>query len=261
MDLHLDPNLGVGLKSPAQIAKALTEGWVARSAYCLSCGREELEQTPANTRALDFRCAECREPYELKASRHAFGSRVLNGEYETLVRALASCENPNLLLLNYDLPSMTVTALKAVPRYALSRLTIVPRKPLGPNARRHGWQGCNIDLTGLPPAAIVSVVVGGIERPLPNVLDEWHRFQFIDKARGPNRQWLPDVLAILRRIRRDEFELRNVYEFEVELRGLHPKNVNIQPKIRQQLQILVAHGMIERVRPGVYRKTARFGHG
>ncbi len=258
MDLRFDSGSGLGYKSPAQLARALTENWVSREAYCLSCGEQSLQQTPQNTKALDFRCDHCREPYELKASKRAFGPRILDGEYETFRRAIASLNNPNLFLLNYDPAAMAVTEFRAIPRYTLSRLSVIPRKPLGPAARRAGWQGCSIDLNGLPPRALVPIVVDGRPRPIPAVMSDWRHLDFIERSRASGREWLPDILSCLRRIGAEEFGLGEVYAFAPELRTLHRKNLNIEPKIRQQLQILVAQGLLERLRPGCYKKTARF---
>ena len=207
---------------------------------------------------LDFRCSSCDEPYELKASKRPFHGRVLDGEYRTFVNAIASHDNPNLLLLNYDRSEMVVTGLHAIPRYALSRLTVIPRNPLGPSARRAGWQGCNIDLTGLPPSAMIPIVISGNARARLDVLSDWRRFDFVRNAKKSSRDWLPDILSCLGRINSEEFVLGDVYSFEPELHRLHPRNINIQPKIRQQLQILVAQGLLQRIRPGIYRKTVRF---
>jgi hypothetical protein len=176
VDLRLDQSLRSGYRSPAQIARVLTQGWVAREAYCLKCRAGTLDPTPQNTRAMDFRCASCREPYELKSSKHPFRRRVLDGEYSTFVRAIESHDNPNLLLLNYDPARTRVVDFQAIPRQALSRLSVIPRKPLGPNARRAGWQGCNIDLAGLPQAAMVPIVVSGDPRPPAVVIRDWSRF-------------------------------------------------------------------------------------
>jgi type II restriction enzyme len=258
VDLHLDPSMGLDYKSPAQLAKALTENWVSREAYCLSCGESSLAHTPENTKALDFRCDSCREPYELKASKRPFGHRVLDGEYETFRHAIASLNNPNLLLLNYDLALMSVRDFRAIPRYALSRLSVIPRTPLGPTARRAGWRGCSIDLEGLPPAALVPIVVDGNPRPIRAVMSDWRQLEFIEKSTASGREWLPDILSCLRRIGSAEFALREVYRFTPELKALHQRNQNIEPKIRQQLQILVAQGILERIRPGRYKKTERF---
>jgi type II restriction enzyme len=258
VDLQLDARLSFGYRSPSQLARVLTQDWVRREAYCLSCGESGLDRVPENTRALDFRCSECREPYELKASRRPFLSRILDGEYGTFVRALASHENPNLLLLNYDYPRLAVTDFQAIPRHTLSRLSVIPRRPLGQNARRAGWQGCNIDLKGLPQSALVRIVVDGAAREQSNVLNDWHRFEFIAKGSRSSRDWLPDVLNVLRRLESEEFKLSEVYEFASELRILHPRNSHVEPKIRQQLQLMITQGLIERVRPGHYRKTKRF---
>jgi type II restriction enzyme len=50
------------------------------------------------------------------------------------------------------------------------------------------------------------------------------------------------------------FTLENVYSFEKELSDKHPKNRNVRPKIRQQLQLLRDLGLVEFVTPGVYRR-------
>ena len=257
VDLRLDQSLGLGYKSPTQLARVLTQDWVSRQAYCPKCRADRLDPTPQNTKAMDFRCAECNEPYELKSSKRPFRGRILDGEYSTLVRAIESRDNPNLLLLNYDAARTRVTDLHAIPRQALSRLSVIPRKPLGPNARRAGWQGCTIDLGGLPQTALVPIVVSGSPRLPSVVFTDWGRLDFIDASGTSNRDWLPDVLSCLSRIPSEEFNLAEVYSFEEELRLLHPRNRHVRPKLRQQLQILTRNGLIIRVRPGIYRKTGR----
>ena len=68
---------------------------------------------------------------------------------------------------------------------------------------------------------------------------------------------MTDVLACL-----DGLALRpgsrftngDVYACEDRLKELHPKNNNLRPKIRQQLQVLAAGGVVERISPGIYRR-------
>lgn len=258
MDLRLRAEESLGYRSPSQVAKVLSQSWVAREGYCLNCGSDSLAPTPENTKALDFRCPGCTEPYELKASKRSFGNRVLDGAYRTFIEAIASHDNPNLLLLNYDQLREQVIGFRAIPRHALSRLSVIPRSPLGPWARRAGWQGCSIDLTGLPPAALVRIVESGVPRERGTVMAEWRALSFIGRGTASSRDWLPDILSCIRRIDSETFFMTDVYSFEEELRLIHPKNQNVRPKIRQQLQILVAQGLLERVRPGTYRKTPRF---
>lgn len=258
MDLRFDLRRATGYRSSSQIARRLTEAWIVREAYCLNCGRGPLTQTSGNTRALDFRCSDCREPYELKSSRRPFGRRVLDGEYSTLVRALSSYDNPNLFLLNYDLAQMSVRDLRAIPRTVLSRLNVIPRRPLGPLARRAGWRGCSIDLEGLPPSAVIPIVTAMIPREMRVVLRDWRQFDYLSRSRASDRSWLPDILACVNRTQASDFALDEIYRFATELRVLHPQNKHIEPKIRQQLQILVAQGLLIRTSRGRYRKSGFF---
>ena len=51
-------------------------------------------------------------------------------------------------------------------------------------------------------------------------------------------------------------DARNSYrrlEFEDHLARLHPMNKHIRPKIRQQLQVLRDHGIVEFLGKGLYR--------
>jgi type II restriction enzyme len=73
------------------------------------------------------------------------------------------------------------------------------------------------------------------------------------EAEPQARGWLADVLRCVERLY-STFTLENVYSFEVELAAKHPKNRNIRPKIRQQLQVLRDLGLVEFMTPGVYRR-------
>ncbi len=64
---------------------------------------------------------------------------------------------------------------------------------------------------------------------------------------------MADVLGCVRELRRSVFSLTDVYRFERRLSRLHPRNRNIRPKIRQQLQVLRDHGVLEFLGNGQYR--------
>jgi type II restriction enzyme len=61
-----------------------------------------------------------------------------------------------------------------------------------------------------------------------------------------------DVLNAVRRLMKAEFALDDVYAFESELQAAHPKNRNVKPKIRQQLQVLRDLGFIQFTGQGRY---------
>ncbi len=58
------------------------------------------------------------------------------------------------------------------------------------------------------------------------------------------RGWTLDVLRVVRELGKSEFSLQELYAFEPTLKTLHPKNQNVRPKIRQQLQVLRDLGLL-----------------
>lgn len=54
----------------------------------------------------------------------------------------------------------------------------------------------------------------------------------------------------------EKFSLAWAYGFDKTLTQVHPENHNVRPKIRQQLQRLVAAGKLERLSPGLYRRVS-----
>ena len=103
--------------SASQSARFWTEAWVRSQVFCPNCGNLSLDQYENNRPVADFHCASCREEYELKAQKTKFGSRVLDGAFRTMCERLAASNNPNLMLMNYDLKSLSVKNLCVVPKH------------------------------------------------------------------------------------------------------------------------------------------------
>jgi len=66
--------------------------------------------------------------------------------------------------------------------------------------------------------------------------------------------WKKDVFKCLLEPDKDNFTLEEVYSCESRLSQLHPNNRNVRAKIRQQLQYLRDTGLVEFIRPGMYKK-------
>lgn len=254
MDLNLDFELAKGYPSGSQVARVVTESWVAKNLPCLLCGSGRLVPTPPNTPARDFQCGrpECAEPYELKARNGSFGHVVVDGSYATLSGRWCSGQAANLLLLGYDKSERVVRDLFVVHRSLLSLVAIQKRPPLPPTARRAGWTGANILLDQLPAGALSPVVRHGVIFDLQPIRAQWGRHSFINQLSVSDRGWIADVLACIRRLPNRVFTVSDAYGFEGELGKLHPRNLNVRPKIRQQLQLLVAYGLAQRMRRGLY---------
>jgi type II restriction enzyme len=170
-----------------------------------------------------------------------------------MVRALRSDAAPGLYVLRYDRLDLHVTDLLLVPRFFLHESAIERRPPLGPNARRAGWVGCNIRLDRIPRDGIIPVVRGRVVRPAADVRADYRRLAPLLHRRVESRGWTLEVLRCVREIGLPEFALADVYAFTNELAALHPRNRHVRDKIRQQLQVLRDLGVLEFVRAGQYR--------
>ncbi len=149
-----------------------------------------------------------------------------------------------------------VQDLSVVHRSCITESCIIPRVPLSARAERAGWQGCNISLGQVPQLGQIEVVNRGVIRDKPSILEQWKRSDSLLQVAPSARGWLADVLRCVEKLY-STFTLSNIYAFESELSQKHPNNRNIRPKIRQQLQLLRDHGLVEFVSPGVYRYLKR----
>jgi type II restriction enzyme len=239
--------------SGSQSARAWTERWMRDWVYCPNCGSPKINSFPNNSPVADFFCAACKEEYELKSQRHMFGNKVLDGSFRTKCERLAASNNPNLFLLNYDFKQRSVTNLFVVPKHFFVREIIEERKPLAPTARRAGWIGSNILLSQIPQSGKIFIVRAGQLEPKDKVLANWNRTLFLRDQGQEARGWLIEVMKCVDAIGKPEFQIDDIYAFEQQLGRLYPRNQNVKPKIRQQLQFLRDRGYLDFVSRGYYR--------
>ena len=253
VDLAMRCELAADLSSPAQRARVITEAWVGENMYCPACECDELVPTPRGTKLIDFHCAECDEGFQVKSKKHGFGRKVLDSAWGPMEDAAASGDAPGFMFLRYNLEPCRVSDLFVVPGHFVTPMVIQRRRPLRPSARRHGWIGCNILLDRIAGSARIPVVeLGAVRRPR-EVRDLWRRFAFVKEAEPADRGWTGDVLSCVQRLGKETFDLDEMYGFENQLAKRHPQNQNVKPKIRQQLQILRDHGVLEFLGRGEYR--------
>ncbi|GAP09285.1 Dam-replacing family [Bellilinea caldifistulae] len=244
-----------GYKSASQKARILTEAWASDNLECPSCGGT-LSLLPANSRTSDFQCQSCGETYQLKSQSKPFGKKILGAEYNTTIQAIKNGRHPSLILLQYDLKNLSVQQVRILHRSWITEQSIIPRRPLGPQARRAGWQGCLLALESIPCTAFVDVVQNGSASPPTIVRLQWQTAHSVSTLTLDQRGWVALVLRIVESLPQ-QFTLQQVYAYEKELAKSYPANQNIRAKIRQQLQIIRDLGLIQFIKPGVYRKIYR----
>lgn len=252
MNLAFNQLLAKGYKSPPQKVRVMTEGWVDREAYCPACG-DDIEQFPNNNPAGDFYCLKCGDTFELKSKKDKFGSKVVDGEFRTMTKAIGTGENPNFFLLTYQKTDWKAKDFFVVPGHYFNLELIEARRPLSNDAKRHGWKGCNILLNRIPDSGRIFILKECVEVPKKDVLNNWRNTSFLGEIKGREKGWTVDVMRVIELLKVKEFKLADIYMFECHFKQLHPDNQHIKDKIRQQLQVLRDVSYIKFLGSGSYR--------
>ncbi len=240
-------------ESPSRRIGVMSEAWVGSSMFCPSCGGE-LNPTKNNREACDFLCSDCTEEFELKSTSQKISKKILNGAYATLMDRVASQNNPNLYVLQYDKSNYAVKNFLVVPNYFFTQSIIERRNPLAATARRAGYVGSYILIGQVPNIGRIHYIVDGEMQSRKKVLSSWKQTKFLKNGFDDSRKsWLLDTMKCVDLIGKDKFSLDEIYAFEEKLKSKHPDNNHIKDKLRQQLQILRDKGVIEFISRGRYR--------
>jgi len=256
MNLRLDYSITYEYNSNSQKARIVTEQWVANNLYCPICGAPEITRFSANKPVADFFCDICASEFELKskegnARSGVFSAKVVDGAYNTMIQRITSNNNPHLFFMIHS--EKFVKNLIFVPRFFFTPNIIEMRPPLSETARRAGWVGCNILLDAVPQIGKIALIRDSEEVSKEAVVAQYLKARTLQTDDINIRGWLLDVFICIEKLG-EIFTLDEIYKFDNELSLKHPKNNNIRPKIRQQLQLLRKKGLIEFLDRGVYKK-------
>ena len=254
MDLRFNTSLAEGYKSASQIARVLTEDWLAHNMYCPICGELTIRRAEPNAPVKDFVCNNCKSQYELKSKKNdsdRFQSTVADGVYGTMIDRITSLDNPSFFFMHYN--RYEVNNLIIVPKCFFTPDIIEKRNALSNNARRAGWEGCNILMQRIPATAKIPIILNGVTMPVADVISKYKRVYSLQTKSMESRGWLVDTLHLVERLE-ETFTLKQMYDFCDELKIKHPNNNHIKDKIRQQLQYLRDKGFVEFKGNGVYKR-------
>ena len=254
MDFRFNTSLAEGYKSASQIARVLTEDWLAHNMYCPICGELTIRRAEPNAPVKDFVCNNCKSQYELKSKKNdsdRFQSTVADGVYGTMIDRITSLDNPSFFFMHYN--RYEVNNLIIVPKCFFTPDIIEKRNALSNNARRAGWEGCNILMQRIPATAKIPIILNGVTMPVADVISKYKRVYSLQTKSMESRGWLVDTLHLVERLE-ETFTLKQMYDFCDELKIKHPNNNHIKDKIRQQLQYLRDKGFVEFKGNGVYKR-------
>lgn len=249
----LNTELVKNYTSSSQKIRVMTELWAEENIFCPMCW-DKISKYQNNNPVGDFACKSCREDFELKSKNGAFGKKIVDWAYQTMITRLNSAENPNFFWLNYS-ASYEVRDFFVIPKHYFIPEIIEKRKPLASTARRAGWVGCNILLEPIPESGKIFYIQDWKNISKSQVLENWNKTKFLRETSNlQTKWWLLDTLKCIDMLEKDIFSLKDLYMFEKHLQQLHPENNHIPDKIRQQLQNLIIHWYIERLENGIYKK-------
>ena len=83
----------------------------------------------------------------------------------------------------------------------------------------------------------------------------FNKTTFLRNKSLDSKGWILDILNCIEKIPNNDFTLKDIYNFEKDLKAKYPNNNFIKDKIRQQLQLLRDRGIIEFNGRGIYKKT------
>lgn len=249
----LNPQLAEAYLNQSQKVRIMTESWVLSEIYCPNCGNSLLDYEK-NRPVADFYCQKCKEDFELKSKSGKFSKKISAGAYSKMIERLRSTQKPNFFFMAYFMKVLRVNDFFVVPKHFITPNLVEKRNPLQETAKRAGWIGSNLLFAKIPKAGQIYYVRNGITLDKHEVMEKWQKTIFLKNVHQNNAKgWILDIMNCIDAIQKDEFELKDLYKFEEDLARLHPKNKNIKPKIRQQLQFLRDKGYLEFLEIGKYR--------
>ncbi len=253
MQATLNTQIAKLYKSNSQKIRVMSEAWTEENIFCPNCGNG-VENYENNKPVADFYCKKCFEDFELKSKKGKIGKKIGAGAYSKIIERFRSEGKPNFFFMSYQNETYFVDDFFVVPKYFFVPEIIEKRKALSENAKRAGWIGSNILFSKIPDSGKVFYIENGNEFSKKEVLVKWQKTAFVkDVKQIEAKGWIFDTMNCIESLGKKEFLLSDIYKFEKDFKRIHPKNKNIKPKIRQQLQFLRDKGYLEFKEKGKYK--------
>ena len=152
--VRLDFGLAAHFSSRSQIARVAVESWAARNVVCRRCD-SSLVLTPSNAKLLDAVCRANHHEIQVKGIAGVAGDKLTAAAFGPMSERLAIGQLPDYLIVSYDRAREVVTMAEFIDGAAIDTSRVIARTALRATARRAGWVGSTIDLSGLTREVIV----------------------------------------------------------------------------------------------------------
>lgn len=123
----------------------------------MKCDSTDWLECVTNEKSKDQVCKNCGKKYQIKcktSTKRAFDTvsttlafQTIGAEYKTTLESLD--EDIDYIILLYYKISHNIIGTIHIKSDDITSNNIIPRNPLGENARRAGWQGCVLKFTNV----------------------------------------------------------------------------------------------------------------
>jgi type II restriction enzyme len=144
-------------KSNSRIIGRAGEIYSCEKLQCLKCNEIDWLECTVNSKSKDQICKNCGKKYQIKCkniTEKLFNNIKKNSEFKTIGAefntTLKSIEDQiDYIIILYKKSNFNILDIIHIKSEDITCDNIIPRKPLSNNAKRAGWQGCNLYFTNL----------------------------------------------------------------------------------------------------------------
>jgi hypothetical protein len=140
--------------SRSQVARVTVEAWVALNVACWRCD-SSLLLVPANTKLMDAICQRSGHEVQVKAVSGVARDHLPGAAFSPMASRLEKGALPDYLIVSYDRLRSIVVLAEFIDGAAIIAERLKARPELGPHARRAGWIGATINLSGVDRHVVV----------------------------------------------------------------------------------------------------------
>jgi len=142
-------------KSNPKIIGRAGEKYCCKNMNCIKCNGFNWLECKTNKKSIDQICKLCKKKYQIKCKNITEKKytkiiknkvfKTLGAEYKTTLDSIK--ENIDYIIILYNKKDYMIHGIIHIKSINITSDNIIPRKPLSKNAKRAGWQGCNLHFT------------------------------------------------------------------------------------------------------------------
>jgi len=138
-------------KSQSRILGRAGEKYCCKHLKCINCDSSNWLECITNEKSKDQICKKCNKKYQIKCKKITEKQysilmtnkifKTIGAEYNTTLKSIE--QEIDYVIILYD-KEYKILGILHINSDNINSDNIIPRNKLGPNARRAGWQGCNL---------------------------------------------------------------------------------------------------------------------